>query len=171
MDFSLLRFKKIRCAAIIYYHIPIPMIDFYNKKSYFSYSISDLFLCGLTLNGSEIKSIRAGQVNITESYCILSKNEIWIKNMDITRYQFCNDENYNPIRLRKLLLTKIEIKKIKKKLDERGMTLVPIRLILNEKGLAKLEVGLGKGKKTYDKRQTLKKRESKIEIDRKKREK
>ena len=142
-----------------------------NKKAYFSYSISDLFLCGLTLNGSEIKSIRAGQVNITESYCILSKNEIWIKNMDITRYQFCNDENYNPIRLRKLLLTKIEIKKIKKKLDEKGMTLVPIRLILNEKGLAKIEVGLGKGKKTYDKRQTLKKREAKIEIDRKKREK
>ena len=142
-----------------------------NKKAYFSYSISDLFLCGLTLNGSEIKSIRAGQVNITESYCILSKNEIWIKNMDITRYQFCNDENYNPIRLRKLLLTKIEIKKIKKKLDEKGMTLVPIRLILNEKGLAKIEVGLGKGKKTYDKRQTLKKREANIEIDRKKREK
>ena len=78
-----------------------------NKKAYFSYAISDTFLCGIALNGSEIKSIRFGQVNIAESYCILSNDEIWIKNMDIARYQFCNDEDYNPIRLRKLLLKKI----------------------------------------------------------------
>ena len=91
--------------------------------------------------------------------------------MDIARYTFCNDENYNSLRLRKLLLNKTEIRKIKKQLDEKGMTLVPIKLIIINKGFAKVEVGLGKGKKTYDKRETLKKRDSDIEISRKKREK
>lgn len=142
-----------------------------NKKAHFSYIISDTFLCGLQLKGSEIKSIRNGQVNISEAYCIISNNELWIKNMDISRYKFCNEEDYNPLRLRKLLLNKTEIKKIKKQLEEKGMTLVPIKLIINEKGFAKMEVGLGKGKKTYDKRETLKKRDSDIEISRKKREK
>ena len=83
-----------------------------NKKAHFSYTISDVFLCGLQLKGSEIKSIRTGQVNISESYCIMSNNELWIKNMDIARYTFCNDENYNSLRLRKLLLNKTEIRKI-----------------------------------------------------------
>tara|TARA_B100001741_G_C16429613_1_gene540282 strand:- start:196 stop:666 length:471 start_codon:yes stop_codon:yes gene_type:complete len=141
-----------------------------NKKAYFSYTISSVFLCGIKLYGSEIKSIRDGQVNISESYCILSNNEIWIKNMDIARYKFFNTEEYNPTRLRKLLLNKIEIQKIKKQLNEKGMTLIPTKLIINPKGLAKLEVGLGKGKKIYDKRESLKKRDAKIEMDRKKRE-
>ena len=142
-----------------------------NKKAHFSYIISDVFICGLQLKGSEIKSIRDGQVNISESYCIISNNELWVKNMDIARYKFCNEEDYAPLRLRKLLLNKTEIKKIKKQLDEKGMSLVPIKLIINEKGFAKLEIGLGKGKKNYDKRETLKKRDSDIEIHRKKREK
>ena len=142
-----------------------------NKKAYFSYSISDLFICGILLTGSEIKSIRSNQVNISESYCILNNDEVYIKNMDIARYHFCHDEDYNPTRLRKLLLKKIEIKKIKKKLNEQGMTLIPTKVILNTKGLAKIEVGLGKGKKTYDKRESLKKRDAKLEMDRKKREK
>ena len=142
-----------------------------NKKAYFSYIISDVFTCGLQLKGSEIKSIRDSQVSISEAYCIISNNELWVKNMNITRYKFCNEEDYSPLRLRKLLLNKTEIRKIKKQLDEKGMALVPIKLIINEKGFAKLEIGLGKGKKNYDKRETLKKRDSDIEIHRKKREK
>ena len=142
-----------------------------NKKAYFSYIISDIFICGLQLKGSEIKSIRHSQVNISEAYCLLSNNELWVKNMDIARYKFCNEEEYNPLRLRKLLLNKTEIRKIKKQLNEKGMSLVPIKLIINEKGFAKLEIGLGRGKKNYDKRETIKKRDSNIEIQRKKREK
>ena len=142
-----------------------------NKKAYFSYIISDVFTCGLQLKGSEIKSIRDSQVSISEAYCIISNNELWVKNMNITRYKFCNEEDYSPLRLRKLLLNKTEIKKIKKQLDEKGMALVPIKLIINEKGFAKLEIGLGKGKKNYDKREAIKKRDSDIEIHRKKREK
>ena len=110
-------------------------------------------------------------MNISEAYCLMLNNELWVKNMDIARYNFCNDEDYNPLRLRKLLLNKTEIRKIKKQLDEKGMSLVPISLLINEKGFAKLEIGLGKGKKTYDKRETIKKRDSDIEIRRKKREK
>ena len=142
-----------------------------NKNAHFSYIISDIFICCLQLKGSEIKSIRQSQVNISEAYCLMLNNELWVKNMDVARYIFCNDEDYNPLRLRKLLLNKTEIRKIKKQLDEKGMSLVPINLLINEKGFAKLEIGLGKGKKTYDKRETIKKRDSDIEIRRKKREK
>lgn len=142
-----------------------------NKKAYYSYSISTTFLSGIQLKGSEIKSIRAGQVNISESFCITSNNELWIKNMDIKKYQFCHNADYNPTRQRKLLLNKIEIKKIQKQLNEKGMTLIPTKLLISEKGFAKVEIGLGKGKKLYDKRETLKKRDANLEMERKKREK
>ena len=142
-----------------------------NKKAHYSYSISTTFLSGIQLHGAEIKSIRSGQVNISEAFCIISQNELWIKNMDIKKYQFCHNADYNPTRERKLLLNKIEIKKIKKQLNEKGMTLIPTKLLISEKGFAKIEIGLGKGKKLYDKRETLKKRDANLEIERKKREK
>ena len=142
-----------------------------NKKAFYSYSISTKFLSGIQLNGSEIKSIRSGQVNISEAFCYISDNELWIKNMDIKKYQFCQNNDYNPIRQRKLLLKRIEINKIQKQLNEKGMSLIPIKLIINEKGFAKIEIALGKGKKLYDKRETLKKRDANIEMERKKREK
>lgn len=142
-----------------------------NKKASFSYTLSDFFTCGITLKGPEIKSIREKQVNIAESYCIIDNNEVFIKNMDIAKYKFCNEELYNPKKTRKLLLTKTEIKKIKRNLNEKGMTLVPTELFINEKGLAKIKVALGKGKKTYDKRESIKERDAKLEISRKKREK
>ena len=94
-----------------------------------------------------------------------------IKNMDIKKYQFCQNNDYNPIRQRKLLLKRIEINKIQKQLNEKGMSLIPIKLIINEKGFAKIEIALGKGKKLYDKRETLKKRDANMEMERKKREK
>ena len=142
-----------------------------NKKAFYSYSISIKFLSGIQLNGSEIKSIRSGQVNISEAFCYVSDNELWIKNMDIKKYQLCQNNDYNPTRQRKLLLKRIEINKIQKQLNEKGMTLIPIKLIINDKGYAKIEIALGKGKKLYDKRETLKKRDANMEIERKKREK
>ena len=142
-----------------------------NKKASFSYILSDFFICGIKLEGSEIKSIREKKVNITESYCIINNNEIWVKNMDIPKYSFCNNQNYEPKKERKLLLKKTEIKKIKKSLETKGMSLIPTKLLINEKGFAKLEVAIGKGKKTYDKRESLKERDVKLEIHRKKREK
>ena len=142
-----------------------------NKKASFSYILSDFFTCGIKLEGSEIKSIRHKQVNIVDAYCTIHNNEIWVKNMDIARYSFSNKEDYNPKKERKLLLKKTEIKKIKKSLNEKGMSLIPTKLLINEKGLAKLEIAIGKGKKTYDKRESLKEKDSKLEIERKKREK
>tara|TARA_Y100001968_G_C19144124_1_gene612893 strand:- start:244 stop:702 length:459 start_codon:yes stop_codon:yes gene_type:complete len=142
-----------------------------NKKASFSYTLSDFFICGIKLEGSEIKSIRDKKVNISESYCIINNNEIWVKNMDIAKYSFCNNPNYEPKKERKLLLKKTEIKKIKKSLEAKGMSLIPTKLLINEKGFAKLEVAIAKGKKTYDKRESLKERDMKREIQRKKREK
>ena len=142
-----------------------------NKKASFNYILSDFFTCGIQLKGAEIKSIRSKKVNITDAYCMIEKGEVFIKNMDISQYKFCQEELYNAKRLRKLLLNKLEIKKIKRNLDEKGMTLIPKKLFLSEKGFAKLEVALGKGKKIYDKRESIKERDAKLEINRKKREK
>ncbi|MBL31835.1 MAG: SsrA-binding protein [Flavobacteriales bacterium] len=142
-----------------------------NKKASFSYQLSDFFTCGIQLKGSEIKSIRMNQVNISESYCIIEGNEVWVKNMDIARYKFCTDDKYNPKKTRKLLLKKIEIKKINKNLNEKGMSLIPTKLFINETGLAKLEIAIGKGKKIYDKRESIKKADAQREMQRKKREK
>ena len=142
-----------------------------NKKASFNYTLSEVFTCGIQLKGAEIKSIRSKKVNITDAYCMIEKGEVFIKNMDISQYKFCQKELYNAKRLRKLLLNRLEIKKIKRNLDEKGMTLIPKKLFLNEKGFAKLEVALGKGKKIYDKRESIKERDSKLEINRKKREK
>ena len=125
----------------------------------------------MKLEGSEIKSIREKKVNITESYCIINNNEIWVKNMDVPKYSFFTNQHYEPKKERKLLLKKTEIKKIKKSLETKGMSLIPTKLLINEKGFAKLEVAIGKGKKTYDKRESLKERDVKLEIHRKKREK
>ena len=142
-----------------------------NKKASFSYSLSDFFICGIKLKGSEIKSIRLKQVNITDAFCIVENNEVWVKNMDIAKYKFCTEESYNPKAIRKLLLKKTEIKKIKNNLDKKGMSLIPTKLLINEKGLAKIEIAIGKGKKTYDKRESIKERDAKLEMSRKKREK
>ncbi len=142
-----------------------------NKKASFSYQLSDFFTCGIQLKGSEIKSIRFKQVNISESYCIIEDNEVWIKNMDIARYKFCTDNTYNPKKPRKLLLKKIEINKINKNLNEKGMSLIPTKLFINETGLAKLEIAIGKGKKIYDKRESIKKADAQREMQRQKREK
>ena len=141
-------------------------IEILNKKAKFSYDIQSLYEAGIQLNGTEIKSIRNNDAIIKDSYCIVTNNEIFVKNMHIAKYKLSMIENYEPKRDRKLLLKRSEINKIEKMIQEKGMSVVPTKLFINNKGLAKLEIGIGKGKKLYDKRETIKKRESKIEIER-----
>jgi len=118
----------------------------------------------MVLAGTEVKSIREGKVSFVDSFCLFQKGELWIKNMHIAEYRFGTTNNHLAVHDRKLLLTKKELRKLEDKMKEKGLTIVPLRIFFNEKGLAKLEIGLGKGKKFYDKRETLKQRDTEREI-------
>ena len=141
-------------------------ISIKNKKAYFDYEILDKYVAGIKLLGTEIKSIRESKASIKEAYCFVNNHEVFVKNMHIAEYSNGGYVNHEPYRERKLLLNKREITKIEKKLKDNGITLVPLLLFLNEKGLAKLEIGIAKGKKNYDKRETLKQKDVKRDIDR-----
>lgn len=141
-------------------------IDVKNKKAGFEFEISDRFDAGLLLTGSEIKSIRNGGGSISEAFCIVRDGELFIKNMNIPEYSHGSYANHDPVRIRKLLLTKRELKKIDAKVRERGLSVIPLRLFINERGFAKVEIGLGRGKKKFDKRESLKQKDNKREIDR-----
>lgn len=141
-------------------------INIKNKKARFNYEIGDTYTAGIVLTGTEIKSIRDGKASLADSYSIVENGEVWVKNMHISEYFYGSYNNHNVKRDRKLLLTKKEIAKIKKAADEPGFTIVPIRIFISEKGYAKLVIGIGKGKKQYDKRQSIKEREDKRNIDR-----
>jgi len=144
----------------------IKKIEIHNKKAKFSYEIKHTLTAGIQLNGTEIKSIRNNEANIKDAYCIIHKNELYVKNMHITKYKMSMIDEYDSKRNRKLLLNRSEINKVQKMIDEKGMAVIPTKLFISEKGYAKLEIGIGKGKKIFDKRETIKKRESKIEIER-----
>tara|TARA_B100001121_G_scaffold209697_1_gene183608 strand:+ start:87 stop:539 length:453 start_codon:yes stop_codon:yes gene_type:complete len=137
-----------------------------NKKASFSYKLTEFYTAGIQLKGSEIKSIRNKEIIIKDSYCILINGEVWSKNIHISKYKYDTSQEYNPNRDKKLLLNKNEIKKIIKSIDEKGMSLIPIKLFVNEKGMAKVELGLGKGKKLFDKREDLKKKDVDKQIQR-----
>jgi SsrA-binding protein len=138
-----------------------------NKKAGFEYYLLERFVAGLVLTGTEIKSIRSGKASIQEAYCAFAgRNELFVRNMHISEYDYGTYNNHEPKRERKLLLTARELKKLKGKLDEKGYTLVPTSLFINEKGFAKLEIALAKGKKLYDKRETTKKKDIQRELDR-----
>jgi SsrA-binding protein len=141
-------------------------INIKNKKAGFEYFLLEKFIAGLVLTGTEIKSIRSGKASINESYCVFIDQELYVRNMHIAEYDFGTYNNHDPRRDRKLLLTRRELKKLKSRLEEKGLTLVAISLFLNEKGFAKLEIALGKGKKLYDKRETTKKKDIQREMDR-----
>lgn len=141
-------------------------INIKNKKAHFNYEIGDTFIAGLVLTGTEIKSIREGKVNLNDSYCIVENGEVWVKSMHISEYFYGSYNNHNVRRDRKLLLNKKEINKIAKAAEAPGFTIVPVRLFINEKGYAKLVIGIGKGKKQYDKRQTLKEKDDKRNMER-----
>ena len=144
----------------------IKKIEIHNKKAKFSYEIKHTLTAGIILNGTEIKSIRNNEANIKDAYCLVLENELYVKNMHIAKYKMSMIDKYDSKRDRKLLLNRSEINKVQKMIQEKGMAVIPTKLFISEKGYAKLEIGIGKGKKLFDKRETIKKRESKIEIER-----
>ncbi len=129
------------------------------KKAYFNYEFIEKYIAGIELKGTEIKSIREGKVNFNDAYCFFKDGELYVKGMHIAEYKMGNIFNHDPSRPKKLLLHKKELIKLKQKSEEKGLTIVPVRLFINNKGLAKLEIALAKGKKIYDKRQSIKERE------------
>lgn len=141
-------------------------VNIVNRRASFNYFITDTVEAGILLTGSEIKAIREGKANLTDAYCYFKDGELWIKNMHISPYAHAGYANHEPRRERKLLLHAHQLKKFLSKLREKGTTLIPVRLYLNERGFAKLEIGLARGKKLYDKRETLKQAEAKREIGR-----
>ena len=137
-----------------------------NKRASFDYELTEFFTAGIVLTGTEIKSIRLGKASLTDSYCLISKGEMWAKNIQITEYFFGTYNNHVPRRDRKLLLTKRELKKLTRLTQETGFTIVPTKLFINDKGLAKIEIAVARGKKTYDKRESIKEQDDKREMDR-----
>lgn len=136
-------------------------INIKNRRATFDYEISDAFNAGLVLTGTEIKSLRQGKASLTDTFCYVNNGEVWVKNMYIAEYFYGTYNNHETRRDRKLLLTKREIAKLEKAGKETGFTIVPLRLFINDRGFAKLVIGIGRGKKAYDKRQSIKEREDK----------
>jgi SsrA-binding protein len=137
-----------------------------NKKASHDYEFLEKYIAGIKLTGTEIKSIRAGKAALTDSYCLFRDGELYIKGMHISEYWWGNLNNHDPLRERKLLLKARELKKIERKVKETGLTIIVIKVFINEKGLAKAEIAVSKGKKEYDKRETIKRKDSERELDR-----
>lgn len=142
------------------------MAELKNRSAYFEFAIEDKFIAGLVLTGTEIKSIRLSKVSFADSFCYFSKGELYVKSLHIAEYAYGTYANHDPVRERKLLLQKKELKKLEKRIQERGYTIVPLRIFITEKGLAKMEIGVGKGKKLHDKRDSIKQREVDRELRR-----
>ena len=142
-------------------------MDLSNRKAYYEYNIEAKYIAGLVLSGTEIKSLRAGKASFNDSYCIFDKGELFVKNLHISEYNFGTHYNHEPMQERKLLLNKKELRKWENKIKEKGYTIVHLKIFISEKGLAKMEIGLGKGKKIYDKRESIKARESDRDVKRK----
>ena len=139
-------------------------IEIKNKKASFEYHLLQKFEAGIVLTGTEVKSIREGKANINEAYCLFDKNgELWIKNMHISEYKLGTYYNHEPKRDRKLLLKKTELKKLLRKVMEKGFTIVPVRVYFSERGLVKIEIALAQGKRSYDKRHSIKEKDMKRE--------
>jgi len=141
-------------------------ISIKNKKAFFDYEIIENFYAGIQLSGTEIKSIRGGKAGLVDSFCSFANNELYVRNMHISEYELGTCNNHIAKRDRKLLLNRKELIKIQKKAKEGGVTIVPLKLFINDRGLAKLEISLAKGKKTFDKRETLKLKDATREMDR-----
>ncbi|MFD0794163.1 SsrA-binding protein SmpB [Mucilaginibacter litoreus] len=137
-----------------------------NKKAYFEYTILDKYVAGIQLLGTEIKSIRNGKANINDAFCTFIDNRLYVRNLHISEYSFGSFYNHEAKRDRVLLLHKKELKKLQTRTEEKGLTIIPLALFISERGFAKLEIGLAQGKKTYDKRESLKERDTKLEMDR-----
>lgn len=137
-----------------------------NRKAYYEFKFDQKYTAGIVLSGTEIKSLRLGKASFNDSYCVFFKGELFLRSFHIAEYKFGGIYNHDPIRERKLLLRKTELKKLESKIKEKGYTIIPLRTFISEGGLAKVEIGLGKGKNVHDKRESIKEKESQREIRR-----
>ena len=145
---------------------PTNQITIKNKRASFDYELLETFTAGLVLTGTEIKSIRLGKASLVDTFAIVEHGEVWVKNMYVAEYFFGTYNNHAPCRDRKLLLNRKEIRRLQTAAKDRGFTLVPTRLFINERGLAKLVLAIARGKKEYDKRQSIRERDDRREMDR-----
>lgn len=141
-------------------------INIRNKKASYEFHFIEKYTAGMVLQGSEIKSIRMGNANLQDAYCLFINNELFVRELHISPYVLAKNYNHEAKRERKLLLNKRELKKLHSKFKEKGLTIIPTRIFLNEKGIAKLDIALAKGKKIYDKREDIKEKDLKREMDR-----
>ena len=141
-------------------------ININNKRASFDYAFIDTYTAGIVLTGTEIKSIRQGKASLVDTYCVFLNHELWVKNMNISLYMEGSYNNHTERRERKLLLNRKELRNLEDEVKNPGFTIVPVRLFINDKGLAKLTIALAKGKKEYDKRQSMKEKEDRREMDR-----
>ncbi len=158
------------CPGFTIFAVPIRCmaneIKIKNKKAEYQYFLFDAFTAGIVLTGTEIKSIREGKANLTDAYCIFKGTELFVINLHISEYTLGTHYNHEPKRERKLLLNKRELKKLLTKTKEKGFTIIPTLLFINEDGLAKINIALARGKKTFDKRETIKQKDTRREIER-----
>ena len=143
-----------------------PRISILNRRAKHEYNFLDLYEAGIILQGTEIKSIRAGNVNLRDAYCFFRKEELFLKSLFIGEYEHGNRENHEPRRTRKLLLHRNELRKLEKKVKEKGFTIVPVKLYINDRGFAKVQIALAQGKKVYDKRKSIKEKDIKRDMQR-----
>lgn len=141
-------------------------INVRNKRATFDYEILDTYIAGIVLSGTEIKSIRLSKVSLTDCYCYFHEGELFVKGMNISEYEWGTYNNHSPRRERKLLLQKKELRKLERAMQDKGMTIVGMKLFINDHGYAKLQIGLGKGRKSYDKREYIKEKDTKREMGR-----
>jgi SsrA-binding protein len=137
-----------------------------NRSAFFEYQIDDKYDAGIVLSGTEVKSLRAGKANFNDSYCLFEGLELFVQSLHISEYEFGTYANHNPIKERKLLLKKKELRKLQTKVKEKGYSIIPLRIYFSENGLAKMQIGLGKGKKLHDKRESIKQRDADRDLKR-----
>ena len=142
-------------------------LELTNRKAHFEYFFEATYIAGMVLSGTEIKSLRAGKASFNDSYCLFHNGELFVKSLHISEYAFGTYSNHEPLQERKLLLNKRELRKLENKIKEKGYSIIPLKLFLAESGYFKMEIGLGKGKKSFDKRNTIKERESDRDIKKK----
>lgn len=141
-------------------------VNIRNKRARFDYEITDTYIAGIVLTGTEVKSIRDGKASLVDTYCLVENGEVWVKGMNISEYFYGSYNNHVARRDRKLLLNRKEIQKLQKASEDPGYTIVPMKVFINDRGLAKMQIGVGRGKKQYDKRQSIREREDRRAIDR-----
>jgi SsrA-binding protein len=144
----------------------VQQVNISNKKAFFEFEILEKFVAGIILTGTEIKSIRQGKVNMSDAFCAFISGELFLRNMHISEYELGTHYNHEPKRMRKLLLQKKELRKLLTKVKEKGLTIVPLKLFIGNTGYAKIEIGLAKGKKIHDKRESIKEKDLKREMSR-----